>query len=576
MGRARKSLRAFGLRQSSASPVASIAKALAALKAFVDGQEHWGVRELAAALSEPPSTVHRILTCLHVDGFVRYDRERQKYSIGLEFARLSAAVINRNGLLQAAWPLLHQLATNRGAIARLAAYDENACRIVHIAEHDAAQSAITDSVVGRAAALTETAFGLAVLAALTPKERTAALAAYRGNREALRLRIEDNERIGYSIVRSTEPSVPAAIAAAVRDATGRPVGSIGVVFADHLDAGSETSLAGQVRNTAAWLSQKLGAKILGGASVGSWHDAITLISELLSHDASGPSMMPASGGGASNLQDLASGLGAYALSTGSSLHDAWQGRLPFQRRHNELRTVINLSDLQLFIIAHKDLAGDSLASLLRLRVSPGEQGYSAAQLFDRLLTLVPNVRRQRRRVSGETLYFDYPEGKRQFLARNVDVLFWLTNPSNAALQELASTDMARLHCLDAALLKELVCRNPGCRVGHISHARYPRWLTADAQTLVVPTVLCCRADQPEDEVYAVARSIYRHSVQLGEQAPIADLSANLGLEDFAAPPHLGTARLLRERGALTAPSNGRERTKTSRHSVHRRTGAGAR
>src|SRR5437899_7817566 len=109
MARKRKPLSAVGSRRNAESPVASVAKALATLRAFVDGQEQWGVRELAAALAEPPSTMHRLLASLRADGFVRYDRVRQKYSAGPEFVRLSAAVLHRDSLRQAALPLLRQL-----------------------------------------------------------------------------------------------------------------------------------------------------------------------------------------------------------------------------------------------------------------------------------------------------------------------------------------------------------------------------------------------------------------------------------------------------------------------------------
>jgi DNA-binding IclR family transcriptional regulator len=96
-------------KSAAAEPVASVAKALTTLRSFVDGQDEWGVRELGTALGLPPSTVHRLLARLRMEGFVGYDKNHQKYKVGFEFARLSAAVMQRHGLRQAALPLMREL-----------------------------------------------------------------------------------------------------------------------------------------------------------------------------------------------------------------------------------------------------------------------------------------------------------------------------------------------------------------------------------------------------------------------------------------------------------------------------------
>lgn len=560
-----------GSRRNADSPVASVAKALATLKAFVDGQEQWGVRELAASLGEPPSTMHRVLASLRADGFVRYDRARQKYSAGPEFLRLSAAVLHRDGLRQAALPLLRQLADYGGESCRLAIFDPEAWRIAFIAEQEATPGSRHGSAVGSRETLAESAFGIAVLAGLRGEERTAALAslpdAVVGRLHGL---IEVAERAGFALLRSTETAT-ATVAAAVRDSSGHPIGSVGMaVPLTRLGVGRDAILGEQVRTAASRLSQRLGAKILGGSSVGSWRDAVTLISELLSRDAPGLMVTPASGGGGQNLEDLDRGLGTYALTTASSLYDAREGRAPFQRRHESLRAVMNLADLELFIITREGAAKDIPDALTRLRVSPGERGFSAAQLFDQILGLLPEGSRRRRR--GEPLHFDYPEGRRQFLAGNVDVLFWLSNPSNVLVQELAATAGTALGFLDAATLDRLMQDNPGYRTGRVAEVRYPRWLTEDRTTLVVPTVLACRADTPDDEVHAVARSLYHHRAELLQTVSPAygRVDAQFALSGLTAPLHGGAARFFQEIGVpVTASNSNRGERGAPRHTASR-------
>lgn len=555
MGRQRKPLKEAGSRRNAESPVASVAKALATLNAFVDGQEQWGVRELAAALGEPPSTVHRLLACLRVDGFVKYDRDRQKYSIGFEFRRLAAAVTQRDGLRQAALPLLRQLADYSGESCWLAAFDPDGHRLAYVVEQEATPAARRGLEIGQREALTQSAFGVAVLSALPGAERAALLADAGDDLQSL---LAEADRAGFAVVRSSEPAGTATVAAAVRDAAGHPIASIGVVVPlNRLGIGREAILGEQVRNAASRLSQRQGAKILGGASVGSWRDAVTLISELLSRDAPGLMVTPASGGGGQNLEDLDRGLGTYALTAASSLHDAREGRPPFQRRHDGLRAVMNLADLQLFIIAREDIAGDLPDALSRLRVSPGEQGFSAAQLFDQVLGLQRTGTGRRPRRSGSTLHFDYPEGRRQFLAGKVDVLFWLSSPSNALVQELAATDGTKLGFLDLVTMGRLTEGNPGYRSGRIASARFPKWAAGETSTLVVPTVLACRADTPDDEVYAVARSIYHHRAELMQTSSSAygRVDAQFAIDGLTAPLHAGAARFFEEMGASVSPSN---------------------
>jgi TRAP transporter TAXI family solute receptor len=555
MDRKRKPLKEAGARRNADSPVASVAKALATLNAFVDGQEQWGVRELAAALGEPPSTVHRLLACLRVDGFVKYDRDRQKYSVGFEFRRLAAAVTQRDGLRQAALPLLRQLADYSGESCWLAAFDPDGHRLAYVVEQEATPAPRRGVEIGQREPLADSAFGVAVLSALPGAERAALLADAGDDLQGL---LAEADRAGFAVVRASEPAGMATVAAAVRDAAGYPIASIGVVVPlNRLGVGREAILGEQVRSAASRLSQRQGAKILGGASVGSWRDAVTLISELLSRDAPSLMVTPASGGGGQNLEDLDRGLGTYALTAASSLHDAREGRAPFQRRHEGLRAVMNLADLQLFIITREDIAGDLPGALSRLRVSPGEQGFSAAQLFDQVLALRRSGPGRKARRTGSTLHFDYPEGRRQFLAGKVDVLFWLSSPANAQVQELAATDGTKLGFLDSAMMERLCEGNPGYRSSRIAPVRYPKWLTGDASTLVVPTVLACRADTPDDEVYAVAKSIYHHRAELMQTSATAygRVDAQFAIDRLTAPLHAGAARFFEEMGAPVAPSN---------------------
>jgi uncharacterized protein len=70
-------------------------------------------------------------------------------------------------------------------------------------------------------------------------------------------------------------------------------------------------------------------------------------------------------------------------------------------------------------------------------------------------------------------------------------------------------------------------------------------------------VLACRADTPDDEVYAVAKSIYHHRAELMQASATAygRVDAQFAIDRLTAPLHAGAARFFEEMGAPVAPSN---------------------
>lgn len=163
--------------KTKAPPVATIAKGLSALRSFIDGQDKWGVRELAVALNMPPSTVHRLLARFLLEGFVSYEPARQKYSVGFELTRLAAAIVQRDGLSNAALPVMRDLTERTGEGVWLALFDQRRHRVAYIAETKSMHALRYVAPIGRSMHLSETACGHAILASMDEKERARALKA---------------------------------------------------------------------------------------------------------------------------------------------------------------------------------------------------------------------------------------------------------------------------------------------------------------------------------------------------------------------------------------------------------------
>lgn len=245
-------------------PVAAVAKALAALRSFVDGQDEWGVRELGVALELPPSTVHRLLARLRMEGFVAYDRVRRKYGVGFEFLRLASAVMQRNALREAASSLMRELTARSGESAWLAAYDEAGERISYIAEEASPNPSRYVAPLGRSEPVTEGACGICVLAALEGAERRRILGSEPSPQLARRIRAA--QAAGYAVERATELGSAMVVAAAIVDRNGCPLGSLACVVPTHRFGNAREQVLGAlVRDAAARVSYRLGERPHPGA-----------------------------------------------------------------------------------------------------------------------------------------------------------------------------------------------------------------------------------------------------------------------------------------------------------------------
>jgi TRAP transporter TAXI family solute receptor len=533
-------------KKTKAPPVATVAKALSALRSFIDGQDKWGVRELGVALGMPPSTVHRLLARFLLEGFVSYDKAHQKYSVGFEFTRLASAVMQRHGLGSAALPIMRGLTDRTGEGVWLALFDQQQHRTAYIAETKSTHALRYSAPLGRSMQLSESACGIAILAGMTAHDRNRAQKLSRrlaANAVEL-IRAETN---GFAVMRAGEVDSAVMIAAAVRDAAGIPVGSLAIVVPlFRLGEGQEAILGAMVKDAAQRLSAQMGAKLLGGASVGSWKDGVGIISGLLQGSNPALAITPASGGGGQNLEEIEEGSGAYALTVASSLVDASEGRGQFKRRLHGLRTVMHLSELHFLIVVRADLKVHEIGDLARLRVSPGEQGFSGAQAFEDALLSASAIRRK---PSHTVLYLDYPEGKRQLDARSVDAVAWMTTFSNPSLRELAASGTTRLLAPDKATVDKMLLRNPGYRRGTVPRTAFPEWLQAELVTIAVPTVLVCRADRSDAEVHEVARTIYeQRAVMTQLSSAYARLTPDFVLDGLTVPVHPGAERYFKSVG----------------------------
>jgi IclR family transcriptional regulator, KDG regulon repressor len=92
----------------------SLEKALDVCETLAGSERGLTISELARALRQPPSTIHRLLAVLKRRGFVRQDEETTRYSLTLKMLDLSFKLLGRSELRLHAYPVLREYVLRTG------------------------------------------------------------------------------------------------------------------------------------------------------------------------------------------------------------------------------------------------------------------------------------------------------------------------------------------------------------------------------------------------------------------------------------------------------------------------------
>ncbi|MAO00128.1 HTH-type transcriptional regulator BhcR [uncultured Roseovarius sp.] len=156
---------------SSAGTMQALDRALSVLTA-VARQEGVNLTDLSLSLGIPTATTHRILTTLQKRDFVRFDEERQDWTIGIEAYRTGVAYLKRTNLADAGRPVMRRLMEQTGETANLAVPD--GAEVVFIGQVETQNPIRAFFPPGSRTPMHASGTGKAILAAL-PEDRLMAL-----------------------------------------------------------------------------------------------------------------------------------------------------------------------------------------------------------------------------------------------------------------------------------------------------------------------------------------------------------------------------------------------------------------
>ena len=105
--------------------IQSVARAISVLNALAADEDGMTLTQIAHTVTLPPSTVHRLLTTLQQERYVRFDTERGAWQIGVQCFAVGNAFLRTRDLVAITRPYMRRLMEESGETVNLAVRDHD-------------------------------------------------------------------------------------------------------------------------------------------------------------------------------------------------------------------------------------------------------------------------------------------------------------------------------------------------------------------------------------------------------------------------------------------------------------------
>ncbi len=153
----------------AANPAASLTRGLEILRAFTADDATLGNQDLIERTNLPKATVSRLTATLVSLGYLHYDDNLGRYSIGPATVSLGYSALSSSAVIHIARPLMQQLADQTGVAVALGTRD--GLEMVYLASCRSMSPVTLRLNVGSRLPIWRTAMGLAYLAEMKPEIR---------------------------------------------------------------------------------------------------------------------------------------------------------------------------------------------------------------------------------------------------------------------------------------------------------------------------------------------------------------------------------------------------------------------
>ncbi|TKA01185.1 IclR family transcriptional regulator [Actinacidiphila oryziradicis] len=158
------------------APVATVKSAdrtIDVLELLASAPRRLTLSEIHRELGVPKSSLHNLLQTLVARSWLETDERNSTYAIGMRALRAGASYLERDPVIEAAWPLLTHLRDELNETVHLARLDGS--DIVYLASRESAHHLRSSSRIGRRLPAHTTGLGKALLAVRTDEEVAALL-----------------------------------------------------------------------------------------------------------------------------------------------------------------------------------------------------------------------------------------------------------------------------------------------------------------------------------------------------------------------------------------------------------------
>ncbi len=243
----------------------SVSNAIRILRSFTMDEPQKGVRELARELHIGKSSVQRIFTTLAAHGFVRKNKETNKYELGISVLQLSSIFLSQIVLHQEALPIVTKLAHQHRETSHLAILEN--LKVVYLCKVETHQSMELVTHTGFHVDTHCTSSGKLLLAYSEPSVidlflhqslmKFTPTTIIEPNE--IRKEMEKIRKQGYSMSRGELRKEVSSVSAPIRDHTGKVIAAINIVGPTKRFTLSRIQyLAQELKRTSESISERLG------------------------------------------------------------------------------------------------------------------------------------------------------------------------------------------------------------------------------------------------------------------------------------------------------------------------------
>ncbi|MCM3716515.1 IclR family transcriptional regulator [Alkalihalobacillus oceani] len=237
-------------------------KTFLVIKAFVDVQSEWGVRDLAKHLNFPVSTLHRLVLQMQEEGILEYNDLTNKYKVGIEMIRISSCIASQVDIVKISRPLMEEFMQIHKETVSLIRYHPYERKIVFVDRVEGPDPLQYIKEIGNLQPLIRGAAGKSILALLPPEDMNLIFQEEKLSDEEIKSimqQLETIRSVGYASTEGEHVEGAKGIASAILDASGKPIGAIAYTAPlTRFDSANELALAEDIKEISRKISSILG------------------------------------------------------------------------------------------------------------------------------------------------------------------------------------------------------------------------------------------------------------------------------------------------------------------------------